>query len=396
MGKFALPLSLRRNMGNAIYRKDELENKIRVRNMRHKTSVSSEVRARGVYRKGLIPMGVNYGHWTWPTGYKSSQIYYLGNIGTKAYWIRWASPYKIIIYDAVTNTWDRLSGAQTTTRFTLSFSLNVAVQNGKIYYQQRSSPYRLIWYDATTNTWDETSGATRPTPTSVFSLMNGYGSYLYLYTSGSDDYLYDTDTNVWSAISKPVGVFVGGGLIYPPYIVSNKAYFPWGSFSHDSQNRMPIYDFNNNTWSYSSPFIIDGGSYYFDYGEYVPLGQYNGAIWFTKYTESKESTICSYDCATDTFDYNYDVPPVNIPYILNNANTKNADTNGLLWVYISGYAYYYNVTLNEWIIRPITTSGATYTFLNDMNGKKFIYANSLATINDYFSIDGIGEIRINI
>jgi len=51
MGKFALPLSLRRNMGNAIYRKDELENKIRVRNMRHKTSVSSEVRARGVYCK---------------------------------------------------------------------------------------------------------------------------------------------------------------------------------------------------------------------------------------------------------------------------------------------------------------------------------------------------------
>lgn len=45
-------------MGNAIYRKSNYDgdfsnyqNKIRVRNMRHKTSVSSEVRARGVWRK---------------------------------------------------------------------------------------------------------------------------------------------------------------------------------------------------------------------------------------------------------------------------------------------------------------------------------------------------------
>jgi hypothetical protein len=344
----------------------------------------------------MAPMGVNYGHWTWPTGYTSSQIYYLGNIGTKAYWIRWASPYKIIIYDAITNTWDRLSGAQTTTSFKLAFSSNsVIIHDSKIYYQQSYAPYRLIWYDSVTNTWDETSGATMPT--SPHHLMGAYGTKIYSRAGfGTYDYLYDIDSNSWSAVSKPVGSFVGGGLVYTPYIIGNKAYFPWGSFSHDGQNRMPIYDFDNNTWDYSSPFVIDGGSYYFDYGEYIPIGTHNGDIWFAKYTVEKDSSICSYNCDSDTFTFDYATPPINIPYTINTANEKNIDTSGKLWITVTGYAYHYDVGSNTWHSVEITTSGATYAFRGDMDGKKFIYANSLATINDYFSIGGIGEIRINI
>jgi hypothetical protein len=215
----------------------------------------------------IVGLKAPSGNWLYPSA-----------VGTKIYCKQVASPYKMWIYDTVTDTWDESSGG------TPSGDWNYPVAVGtKIYYKQVASPYKMWIYDTTTDTWDESSGGT---PSGDWDYPAAVGTKIYCRQVASPYkmWIYDTVTDTWDESS---GGTPSGAWIYP-VAVGTKIYCRQSA----SPYKMWIYDTTTDTWDESS-----GGT---------PSGNrtYAAAVGTKIYCRQSASPYKAwiYDTTTDTWD----------------------------------------------------------------------------------------------